>query len=133
VEYKTYGRHVLADVWGVDFQKLNDVQFLKEQLTIAANKCGAKVLGMEYEKFKPCGVTVLILLSESHLSIHTYPEKGFAAIDGYTCGEDVDPELAVEYLLNILEPKKIYSCKIIRGTGDLQMMIPAKGDSKKEE
>jgi S-adenosylmethionine decarboxylase len=133
VEYKTYGRHVLADVWGVDFERLNDVHFLKEQMIIAAEKSGAKVLGIESEQFEPFGATVLILLSESHLSIHTYPEKGFAAIDGYTCGEDVDPEVAVDYLLAILEPNEVHSCKIIRGTGSLQIQIPAKDHLNKDE
>jgi S-adenosylmethionine decarboxylase len=121
LEYKTFGRHVLADVWGVDFNKINDIEFLKEHMYEAAEKSGATILAMNYEVFIPHGVTILILLSESHLSIHTYPEKGFAAIDGYTCGEDVDPEVAVDYLLSILEPERIYSSKIIRGTGELEI------------
>jgi S-adenosylmethionine decarboxylase len=121
VEYKTFGRHVLADIWGVDFNKLNDIEFLKEHMYKAAEKSGAKILAIQYEAFTPCGVTVLLLLSESHLSIHTYPEKGFAAIDGYTCGDEVDPEVSINYLLSIFTPEKIYSSKIIRGTGDLQI------------
>jgi S-adenosylmethionine decarboxylase len=121
LEYKTFGRHVLADIWGVDFNRINDIEFLKEHMYKAAEKSGATILAINYEVFIPYGVTILILLSESHLSIHTYPEKGFAAIDGYTCGEDVDPEVAVDYLLSILEPERIYSSKIIRGTGELQI------------
>lgn len=130
VEYKTFGRHVLADVWGVEFNRINDIEFLKEHMYKAAEKSGASILAMEYEAFKPCGATVLILLSESHLSIHTYPEKGFAAIDGYTCGDDVDPEVAINYLLSIFEPEKIYSSKIIRGTGDLQITQYSKVDEE---
>jgi S-adenosylmethionine decarboxylase len=130
VEYKTFGRHVLADVWGVDFNKINDIEFLKEHMYKAAEKSGATILAMEDEAFTPCGVTVLVLLSESHLSIHTYPEKGFAAIDGYTCGDDVDPEIAINYLLSILEPERIYSSKIIRGTGELQITKYSKGDKE---
>jgi S-adenosylmethionine decarboxylase len=118
----------LADVWGVDFDKINDIEFLKEHMYKAAEKSGATILAMNYEIFIPYGVTILILLSESHLSIHTYPEKGFAAIDGYTCGEDVDPEVAVDYLLSILEPERIYSSKIIRGTGELQITQYTKVD-----
>ncbi|HLO12133.1 MAG TPA: adenosylmethionine decarboxylase [Pseudoneobacillus sp.] len=122
MEHKTFGRHVVADIWGVEFEKINDIEFLKQHMQIAAEKCGASILGMEYEAFKPYGATVLILLSESHLSIHTYPEKGFAAIDGYTCGENIDPQDAIEYLLMILEPQKVYSSKIIRGTGELKIL-----------
>lgn len=121
MEYKTFGRHIVADVWGVEFNRINDLEFLMEHMRKAAEKCGASVLGVQYEAFKPCGVTVLVLLSESHLSIHSYPEKGFAAIDGYTCGDHVDPQIAIDYLLSILEPKTIHSAKIIRGTGDLQI------------
>jgi S-adenosylmethionine decarboxylase len=132
VEYQTFGRHIIADVWGVEFNRINDIEFLKKHMRIAAEKCGATVLGMEFEAFEPFGVTVLILLSESHLSIHTYPEKGFAAIDGYTCGETVDPEVAINYLFSILEPEKIYSSKIVRGTGDLQFMSPFKGSSQEK-
>jgi S-adenosylmethionine decarboxylase len=121
VEYKTFGRHILADIWGVEFHKINDIEFIKEHMYKAAEKCGATILAMSYESFKPCGATVLILLSESHLSIHTYPEKGFAAIDGYTCGDDVDPEIAINYLLSIFKPQTTYSSKIIRGTGKLQI------------
>jgi S-adenosylmethionine decarboxylase len=128
LEYKTFGRHVLADIWGVDFNRINDIEFLKEHMYKAAEKSGATILAMNYEVFIPYGVTILILLSESHLSIHTYPEKGFAAIDGYTCGEDVNPEVAVDYLLSILEPERIYSSKIIRGTGELQITQYSKVD-----
>jgi S-adenosylmethionine decarboxylase len=121
VEYKTFGRHIVADVWGVEFNRINDLEFLKEHMHKAAEMCGATVLGMQYEAFVPNGVTVLVLLSESHLSIHTYPEKGFAAIDGYTCGDHVDPQIAIDYLLSILEPQTINTTKIIRGTGKLQI------------
>lgn len=121
LDYKTCGRHVLADVWGVKFDRINDIEFLKEHMLKAAEKSGANILGIDYKTFDPYGASVIIILSESHLSIHTYPEKGFAAIDGYTCGEDIDPQDAVDYLISIFEPDKVYSSKIIRGTGDLKI------------
>jgi S-adenosylmethionine decarboxylase len=124
MQYKTFGRHILADVWGVDFEKINDIDFLVQHMCKAAEISGATILGVQSEKFFPFGATVIILLSESHLSIHTYPEKGFAAIDGYTCGEDIDPEDAINYLLTILKPQKVFSSKIIRGAGDLSVVSP---------
>ena len=60
---------------------------------------------------------MLVMLSESHLSIHTYPERGFAAIDCYTCGETVDPQLAIDYLINVLKPEKVYAQEIDSGHG----------------
>lgn len=67
---------------------------------------------------------MLVLLSESHLSIHTYPEKGFAALDCYTCGETVDPQLAIDYMLAVLKPKTSYAKKLVRGMGELQVVEP---------
>ncbi|AMA73046.1 MULTISPECIES: adenosylmethionine decarboxylase [Aneurinibacillus] len=122
MEYSTFGRHVAIDTWGVDFEKLNSAEFLQHHLVEAAEACGATVLSVQSKQFEPQGATVLVLLSESHISIHTYPEKGFAALDCYTCGETVDPELAIEYMVNILQPEKLYTRKLIRGMGELQVL-----------
>lgn len=118
-EYKTIGQHVMTDAWGIDFDVLNDIDFLQEHMKKAAEIIGATILTTEAWKFEPAGVTVVVILSESHLSIHTYPEKGFAALDGYTCGERIDPEPGMEYLLSVLTPSISYSQKVIRGTGEL--------------
>jgi S-adenosylmethionine decarboxylase len=124
LEFSTFGRHVAIDLWGVDFDLLNNEQALKEQLVEAAHYCGAGVLNVQSKQFEPQGATVLVLLSESHLSIHTYPEKGFAAIDCYTCGETVDPERAIEYLLKVLQPKEHFVKKLIRGQGEMEVQTP---------
>ncbi|OAZ46772.1 adenosylmethionine decarboxylase [Paenibacillus polymyxa] len=124
MEYSTFGRHVAVDTWGVEFELLNDAQFLEAQLVEAAEACGATVMSVQSKQFEPQGATVLVLLSESHLSIHTYPERGFAAIDCYTCGETVDPQLAIDYLVSVLKPKKTYTKKLIRGLGELQVESP---------
>lgn len=118
-EYKTIGQHVMTDAWGIDYDLLNDIDFLIEHMEKAAEMIGATILTTEGWKFEPAGVTVVVILSESHLSIHTYPEKGFAALDGYTCGERIDPEPGIQYLLSLLHPAVSYSQKVIRGTGEL--------------
>lgn len=122
MEYSTFGRHVAIDTWGVDFEKLNSAEFLQHHMVEAAEACGATVLSVQAQQFEPQGATVLVLLSESHISIHTYPEKGFAALDCYTCGETVDPELAIEYMVNILQPEKMYARKLIRGMGEMDVV-----------
>ena len=122
MEYSTFGRHVAVDAWGVDFDLLNNADALQAHLVEAAEACGATVLSVQSKQFEPQGATVLVLLSESHLSIHTYPEKGFAAIDCYTCGETVDPQLAVDYLVETLKPKSVFAKKLIRGVGELKVV-----------
>jgi S-adenosylmethionine decarboxylase len=120
--YSTYGRHITVDAWGVDYTVLDDIHFLQQTMIEAAEKCGATVLSVINKKFDPSGCTILILLSESHLSIHTYPEKEFAAIDCYTCGEKVDPKIAIDDLIDILKPKKMYSKTLIRGTEEIEVI-----------
>ena len=121
MDFSTFGRHIAVDAWGVDFDLLNHAEWLEAQLVEAAERCGATVLSIQSKQFEPQGATVLVLLSESHLSIHTYPEKGFAALDCYTCGETVDPQLAIEYLVSILKPKTMNATKLVRGIGVLQV------------
>jgi S-adenosylmethionine decarboxylase len=122
LQYSTYGRHIAVDVWGVDFTVLDNMNYLQQIMIEAAEKSGATVLSVINKKFDPTGCTILILLSESHLSIHTYPEKEFAAIDCYTCGEKVDPKIAMDHLIDILKPNKIYSKTLIRGSQAIVVM-----------
>ena len=124
MEYSTFGRHVAVDTWGVDFKLLNDSEWLQSQLIEAAEVSGATVLSVQAKQFDPQGATVLVMLSESHISIHTYPEKGFAAIDCYTCGETVDPQLAIDYLVSVLKPETTHAKKLIRGMGELKVENP---------
>ncbi|GEN32774.1 MULTISPECIES: adenosylmethionine decarboxylase [Aneurinibacillus] len=124
MEYSTFGRHVAIDVWGVDFGLLNNADFLKNHMVEAAEACGATVLSVQAKQFEPQGATVLVMLSESHISIHTYPERGFAALDCYTCGETVDPQIAIDYMVSVLQPEKYYAKKLIRGVGEMEVATP---------
>jgi len=123
MEYSTYGRHVALDAWGIDFDRLNEVSVLTRHMVQAAERSGATILSVQGKQFEPQGVTVLVLLSESHLSIHTYPEKGFAALDCYTCGETVDPRRAIEAMLAYLQPKAVFDVQLVRGMGALQVAV----------
>lgn len=124
MEYSTFGRHVAVDAWGVDFEKLNNADWLQAQMIEAAERCGATVLSVQSKQFEPQGATVLVLLSESHVSIHTYPERGFAALDCYTCGETVDPQVAIDYMMSVLQPKQMHAKKLIRGMGEMKVETP---------
>ena len=89
------GIHVMADLYGIDFNALNEQSTIAGVLERAIPKGGATLLGIQLKQFEPHGVTALALLSESHVSIHTYPEKGSAFLDVFTCG-DCDPEVIAE-------------------------------------
>ncbi|WJH32509.1 adenosylmethionine decarboxylase [Paenibacillus sp. CC-CFT747] len=124
MEYSTFGRHVAVDTWGVDFDLLNNSEWLQAQMVEAAEVCGATVLSVQAQQFEPQGATVLVMLSESHISIHTYPERGFAALDCYTCGETVDPQLAIDHMISVLKPAEVHAKKLIRGLGELKVETP---------
>jgi len=83
---------------------------------LAANAAGATVVDVLYKKFEPQGLTIVLLLEESHLSIHTYPEHGFVAFDCYTCSLITEPGEAVGIFNSILKPEKTIAKFIERGT-----------------
>ena len=97
------GRHCIYDLQDGDPQLLDDEDFIKDALMKAAEAAGATLLKIVSHKFEPQGVTALALLAESHISIHTYPEQNYAAIDAFTCGVHTDAETAcrsLQYALN---------------------------------
>jgi S-adenosylmethionine decarboxylase len=97
------GRHVIAELLGGNPNLLNDERYLRAALKEAAERAGGTVLDVTSHKFTPQGVTALALLSESHISIHTWPEHGYSAVDVFTCGSHTNPQLACDFLKKILE------------------------------
>lgn len=89
--YLAYGRHVLVDIADAEPAILNDLQSLEHSLVAAAVAEGVTVLGTLTKAFEPSGVTILLLLAESHVSLHTYPDQGKAFFDAFTCGVDYEP------------------------------------------
>jgi S-adenosylmethionine decarboxylase len=122
--FDTVGAHVLADFWGCQFEKLNDAQFLIGCLRQAAKNAKMTILGEESFKFEPQGFTGILLLSESHISIHTYPERGFAAIDVYTCGGGMTQK-AIDYLKAALQPVTVNEMIIRRGMPNEEFTVNA--------
>lgn len=109
------GQHVLAELEGVAEQLLDDEQFLRDALHSALSRSQATVCEVIAKRFEPQGVTVLALLSESHASLHTYPEEGSIFIDVFTCGHTAQPERAVELLAEALRPESVNTRTIRRG------------------
>ena len=99
-------KHLLLELYGCDFEKLNDESFLRCTINYAAKLANAKVLNLISNKFEPQGVTAIALLSESHLSIHTWPESSYSAVDIFTCGQNMKPNLSCKYLIQALMAKE---------------------------
>ena len=91
-------KHILFELRGCPSKLLDDSEFIVIALQIASSRSKSKLLGVNCHHFKSQGVTAIAMLAESHISIHTWPEKGLAMCDIFTCGVDATPELAVEYL-----------------------------------
>jgi S-adenosylmethionine decarboxylase len=98
-------KHVSIDCFGVDAGLLNDVEALTEVLRATAAAARCEVLGCISHRFSPQGASVALLLAESHLTIHTWPEHAYAAVDLLTCGATL-PSVGVEILLARLAPKR---------------------------
>ena len=92
------GKHCILELYDCDELKLNDEAFLRTTITTASKRAGATLLNLITHRFDPQGVTGLALLAESHISIHTWPEHGYAAVDVFTCGEQTLPEKACDFL-----------------------------------
>ena len=106
------GKHLLLELYRCDCEKLNDESFLRCVLNRAAKLANATVLNLISNKFEPQGVTAIALLAESHISIHTWPESNYSAVDIFTCGQNMTPELASQYLIKSLMAKE-HSLRVI--------------------
>lgn len=105
-----YGRHVLFDFQGTD-APIHDPEYMYGVMTEAIHRTGATILHKHHHKFSPDGLSVVFILQESHMTVHTWYETHSAVFDVYTCGAVV-PDKAFEYLLEELKPKK-YSVRVL--------------------
>ncbi len=92
------GKHCILELYDCDRMKINDEAFIRTSISTAAKRAGATLLNLITYRFNPQGITGLALLAESHISVHTWPEQGYAAIDVFTCGQKTLPEKACDFL-----------------------------------
>ena len=109
-----FGEHIIMDFFQCDSAKLDDMEFVEETLIQAATKAGARILGKQFHRFSPHGVTGILSLQESHLSIHTWPEHEFAAADFFSCGH-IKAEKAYKILSRSFAASEPKIKKISRG------------------
>jgi len=111
------GRHVIAELLNCDRSALDDVKLVESALLEAARATKSKIISHYVYRFKPHGVSGYVLVAESHLSIHTWPEYGYAAVDVFTCGERTDPWAGLKVLKERLKAQCISVISMERGVG----------------
>jgi S-adenosylmethionine decarboxylase len=115
---KEFGIHLLIELWSCNRRKIDDLHGLERIMSQAATVAGAHVLKTAFQDFNPQGVSGVVVIAESHLTIHTWPEHGYAAVDIFTCGAKVDPWKAVDFLKKELEAEGIQVRDFKRGILD---------------
>ncbi len=109
------GTHIICELSGCDARVLTDLGRVRSIMVAAAKAANAEILKVAFHRFHPQGVSGVIVIAESHLSIHTWPESGYAALDFYTCGDHTDPWRACEYAAERLGARTMLTTAIKRG------------------
>ncbi|AZV57070.1 adenosylmethionine decarboxylase [Clostridium sp. AWRP] len=109
------GRHILAEIYGCDAEILNNKDFIEKIMIDSAIKAGAEVREVAFHEFKPQGISGVVIISESHLTIHTWPELGYAAVDVFTCGSRINPWDACNYMTEKFHARNMTATEIKRG------------------
>ncbi len=105
----------MAEFFDCNPNVLNNLELIEKKMTQAATECGAHVVQTCFHMFSPHGVSGVVIISESHLAIHTWPELGYAAVDLFTCGENCDPKIAYDFLKAAFSSKSGSYSELRRG------------------
>ncbi len=112
------GRHILVEYYNCDENILKDHKLVEEYMVQAAKVAKATVVESAFHHFNPWGVSGAVIISESHLTIHTWPEFGYAAVDLFTCGDTINPWVGFDYLEEMFKAERSESMEIARGMTD---------------
>ncbi len=112
---KILGRHLLAELVDCDSELLVDSEKLEKAMKDAARIAGATVVDSVFHRYNPQGLSGIVVIAESHISIHTWPEYNYAAVDCFTCGSNVDPGKALTSLKEALGCRKMQVRELNRG------------------
>ena len=115
------GTHVLLELRDCDPELLDDLSYIRQELLRAASAVDAHVVGESFHQFTPQGVTGILSIAESHISIHTWPEHRYAAADVFTCGDRTMPERAAALIIDALRCRDPQITQIRRGLNGARM------------
>lgn len=109
------GKHMLVELRDCNPEVIGDLNKVKDALVSAALAAKATIVEIAFHEFSPFGISGMVIIAESHLSIHTWPEYGYAAVDIFTCGELIKPEVAAYYLIDRFESRTPSMVEMKRG------------------
>ncbi|NTV46679.1 MAG: S-adenosylmethionine decarboxylase proenzyme, partial [Chlorobiales bacterium] len=122
VSGKALGKHILIEFYGCSPEALNDVAHIEQAMIRAAQEARATIINKNFHRFLPHGVSGVVIIQESHLTIHTWPEHAYASVDIFTCGESVDPWAAYRSLKQSLQSTSDATMQIQRGNSELTIL-----------
>jgi len=120
--HETIGHHYIVEASGCDPKIIGNIEKVQQILVKAADIAGAQVWSISFNRFPPQGVSGVVVISESHISTHTWPEFGYVALDIYTCGKSVDPEKAVVFAVEAFGSSTSHITEITRGLDEGDMI-----------
>jgi S-adenosylmethionine decarboxylase len=109
------GRHLLLELFDCDLDAINDLEAVKGAMVEAAKRAQATIVDVVFHEFNPFGISGVVVIAESHLSIHTWPEYRYAAVDIFSCGEILQPEVAARYLVEQFGAERTSVVEMQRG------------------
>ena len=115
MKFETLGRHILVEYYNCDEEVLKNPKLIEEFMNNSALNAKATIVDSVFHHFNPWGVSGAVIIAESHLTIHTWPEYGYASVDLYTCGDTVNPWDGFDYLEDVLRAERSESTEIARG------------------
>ena len=109
------GRHLLLELFDCDPDAINSLDIVKTAMVEAAKRAQATIVDVVFHEFNPFGISGVVVIAESHLAIHTWPEYRYAAVDVFSCGETLQPQVAVEHLVEQLGAARTSVVELQRG------------------
>jgi S-adenosylmethionine decarboxylase len=109
------GRHLLLELFDCDQDAINNLEAVKGSLIEAAKRAQATIVDVVFHEFNPFGISGVVVIAESHLSIHTWPEYRYAAVDIFSCGEVLQPEIAANFLIEQFGAERTSVVEMQRG------------------
>jgi S-adenosylmethionine decarboxylase proenzyme len=114
-EHPTLGAQIVLDLYDCETPHLDDLPWMELTMLNAARAARATIVESVFHRFSPWGISGMVIISESHLAVHAWPERRYAAIDVFTCGDTIQPDVAVRYLVKAFGSRRPVERSLTRG------------------